>query len=571
MTITTNKAQFSVGQTQLHRTLDWKAAFWLASGVPALILFTIGGVAGVAGNLTFIVFAVSITFGLIQSLTYAEIAGLFPSKSGGASVYGSIAWLRYAKPIAPLSVWCNWLAWTPGLSLGCTIAAAYILNTLAPIPVFTETSPEVIAFLAVHPGTELAQAITTVTADATPAIRTWTLYEGSLGPVRMSLNGVFWISVVLCLISFAIQHGGILRSSRFQKYLGLIVLVPMLIVGIVPIVTGQIGWDNYTPLAPLTAAFVPETTTWSISGWTLIFAALFLAGYAAYAFETAICYTSEFKNPGHDTVRAIIYSGLLCLVVTSLVPFTFQGVLGLDGMLAETIVDGSGVAEAMARMVGGSAIVTHVMIMLMVLAVMLLIMTALAGSARTLYQGAVDGWLPRYLTRVNEHGAPTAAMWTDLIFNLLLLTIATADAASFFFVMAVSNCCYFIFNFLNLNAGWIHRIDNGHIHRPWRAPRIALVAGTILSFVNAMLMGAGAKVWHPHALYAGFIAAAMILPVFLYRHYVQDRGRFPDHMLADIGITQDTLKTRKAGVLPYLALAGGVTVMLVANWVFTTG
>lgn len=570
MTLTTHKAQFSVGQTQLHRTLDWRAAFWLASGVPALILFTIGGVAGVAGHLTFIVFAVSITFGLIQSLTYAEIAGLFPSKSGGASVYGSIAWLRYAKPIAPLSVWCNWLAWTPGLSLGCTIAAAYILNALAPIPVFTETSPEVNAFLTAYPGTELAHAIAFVTADATPAIRTWTLYEGSLGPVRMSLNGVFWIGVALCLISFAIQHGGILRSSRFQKYLGLIVLVPLLIAGIVPIVTGQIDWDNYAPLAPLTAAFVPETTTWSISGWTLIFAALFLAGYAAYAFETAICYTSEFKNPGHDTVRAIVYSGLLCLVVTSLVPFTFQGVLGLDGMLAEPIVDGSGVAEAMARMVGGSGIVTHVMIMLMVLAVMLLIMTALAGSARTLYQGALDGWLPRYLTRVNEHGAPTAAMWTDLIFNLLLLTIATADAASFFFVIAVSNCCYFIFNFLNLNAGWIHRIDNGHIHRPWRAPRIALAAGTGLSFVNAMLMGAGAKVWHPHALYAGFIAAALILPVFLYRHYVQDRGRFPDHMLADIGIKQGDLTTRKAGVLPYFALAGGVAVMLVANWIFTT-
>ncbi len=90
-------------------------------------------------------------------------------------------------------------------------------------------------------------------------------------------------------------------------------------------------------------------------------------------------------------------------------------------------------------------------------------MTAMAGSSRTLYQGSVDGWLPRYLSHVNEHGAPTRAMWTDLVFNLIVLAIASADATSFFFILAVSNCGYIIFNFLNLNAGWIHRIDNGHI------------------------------------------------------------------------------------------------------------
>ena len=76
--------------------------------------------------------------GFIQSFTYAEIAGLFPNKSGGASVYGATAWLRYSKFIAPLSVWCNWFAWSPVLSLGCSIAAAYILNALAPIPRFTD-------------------------------------------------------------------------------------------------------------------------------------------------------------------------------------------------------------------------------------------------------------------------------------------------------------------------------------------------------------------------------------------------------------------------------------------------
>ena len=52
-------------------------------------------------------------------------------------------------------------------------------------------------------------------------------------------------------------------------------------------------------------------------------------------------------------------------------------------------------------------------------------------------------------------------------------------------------------------------------------------------------MGAGAKVWNPMALWAGLITAALIIPVFLFRHYIQDKGKFPAHMLEDLGMTAD--------------------------------
>jgi len=552
----------------LHRNIDWRGAFWVASGVPALVLFSIGGIAGTTGTLAFLIWTASMIMGFLQSFTYAEIAGLFPSKSGGASVYGATAWLRYSKLVAPLSVWCNWIAWSPVLSLGCSIAAAYILNALAPVPGFTESSPEVVAYIAANAGTSAADAIAAVTAAATPAIRGWTLYSGTLGPVSFSLNATFWIGALLMLITFAIQHRGILGTANVQKYIGILVIVPMLIVGVVPILTGQINWDNYSPLVPLAAAYAPEPGAWNISGWTLVFGGMFIAAWSTYAFETAICYTSEFKNPATDTFKAILYSGLLCLLLYILVPFTFQGVLGLNGMLATPIVDGSGVADAMAGMVGGGGLIKSIMVMLMILALILSIMTAMAGSSRTLYQGSVDGWLPRYLSHVNVHGAPTRAMWTDLVVNLIVLAIASADATSFFFILAVSNCGYIIFNFLNLNAGWIHRIDNGHITRPWRAPTWLLGLGTVLAYVNVVFMGAGAKVWNPMALWAGLIAAALIIPVFWFRHYIQDGGRFPDHMLEDLGMKPSDLKVRKAGALPYLTLLAGLVLLLIANWVF---
>ncbi len=589
MTATTPQSASSGETNKLLRTIDWKDAFWVASGVPAFMLFSIGGIAGTVGQIAFAVWAISMVMGFIQSFTYAEMAGLFPNKSGGASVYGAAAWIRYSKIIAPLSVWCNWIAWTPVLSLGCSIAAAYILNALAPIPpgdaaavlewvktnaaTITADSPRVVEWLAANQGKTAQDAIAALlsadgVAAMTPDIRNWTLAAGTLGPVGYTFNAAFWIGAILMLLVFAVQHRGIASTASTQKLFGIIIIATMLIVGVVPILTGQINWSNYTPLVPLAAAYAPEPGTWNLAGWTLALGGMFIAAWSSYGFETAVCYTSEFRNPKTDTFKAIFYSGLLCLLLYTLVPFTFQGVLGVEGMIATPIVDGSGVAAAMGQMVGGGGIVTNIMIMMMIVALLLSIMTAMAGSSRTLYQGSIDGWLPKYLSHVNSHGSPTAAMWTDLVFNLGLLAIACADATSFFFILAVSNVGYIIFNFLNLNAGWIHRIDSAHVERPYRAPTVLLALGTLFAFVNAVFMGAGAEVWNPNALMAGLITSALIIPVFVFRHYVQDGGKFPDHMLADLGMTANDAGQRKAGILPYLTLLAGMITVLVADYIF---
>jgi amino acid transporter len=554
----------------LRRTIDWKGAFWVASGVPALVLFSIGGIAGMTGKLSFLIWTTSMLLGFAQSFTYAEIAGLFPNKSGGASIYGAAAWLRYSKFIAPLSVWCNWLAWSPVLSLGCSIAAGYVLNALAPIP--AANSSAVAAWIAQHgatlAGSHSAQVDAAVAA-LTPEIRSWTLLSRTLGPVGFSLNATFFVGVAMMLVVFAIQHRGILGTANVQKWIGLLVIIPMLICGVVPLFNGHVNYGNYSPLVPLAAAGLPAPGHWDIHGWTLTFGALFIAAWSTYAFETAVCYASEFRNPGSDTFKAIFYSGLLCLALYILVPFTFQGALGVTGMLDPSIGDGSGVAAAMANMVGGGQFTRSALVMLMILALMLSIMTAMAGSSRTLYQGSLDGWLPRYLSHVNPHGAPTRAMWTDLVFNLILLAIASTDATSFFFILAVSNCAYIIFNFLNLNAGWIHRMDSGAARRPYKAPTWLLALGSILAFVNAGFMGAGAKTWNPLALWAGLIAALLIFPVFCFRHYVQDGGRFPERTAEDLSFDgAGEVSARRAGILPYLTLAGGVAVVLLSNWIF---
>ena len=521
----------------LRRTIGWKHAFWVASGVPALVLFSIGGIAATIGTPSWMVWMLSVTFGFIQAFTYAEIAGLFPSKSGGASVYGAAAWVRYAKVIAPLSVWCNWLAWTPVLAIGGGLGAGYILSALFP-------------------------------ADA--AINAWQITLVDLGMLKEGLtiriNATFVLGVAILLLVFAAQHHGILRTARIQTIMGLAAIIPLLIVGVVPLLTGDVLAENLVPLAPLgfdnDGNVIPGV--WDKGGWTLFMGGLFIAAWSAYAFETAIYYTSEFRDPATDTYKAIFYAGVLCLVIYTLVPLSFQGTLGVERMMEPGIVDGWGVADAMAWMVGGGSFIHGLLVVMLILALLLAVMTSMAGSSRTLYQGSVDGWLPRYLTKVNQHGAPTRAMWTDLSFNLVLLMMS-----DYLFVLAVSNCCYLIFNFLNLNAGWIHRIDSKDVKRPWRCPTPLMAAGIVLSFVNMALLGAGANVWGEGTLMSGVIAAALIVPVFCYRHFYQDKGQFPPDMLKDLHLEGRDLSVRKAGVWPYVAIAAGITVAIVANQVFT--
>lgn len=512
---------------ELQREISWKGAFWVASGVPALVLFSIGGVAATTGAVSWAIWAVSVLMGFLQAFTYAEIAGIFPNKSGGASVYGAIAWVRYSKIIAPLSTWCNWYAWSPVLAVGTTVAAGYILTALFP-------------------------------ADS--IVKTWQLTLINLGFLKdgltLRINATWILGAVILLSIFMAQHYGIRRAARIQMIMAVAGLLPLSIVSIVPIITGSMAKANLTP-------FVPLNGFWDIPGWTLVLGGTFMAAWSSYAFETAVCYTREFKDPKKDTFKAIFYSGLLNIVLYTALPLAFQGFYGVKALMEPGIVDGSGVGAALTGMINGGAFIGNLLVIMLIFALMMGVMTSMSGSARTLYQASVDGWLPKYLSHVNKHGAPTYAMWTDLGFNLLLLMMSDT-----LFVLAASNVGYMIFIFLNLNAGWIHRIDNANVERPWRCPTWLIYFNTFLAFVNLVLMGAGANVWGQGSLWIGLGWGALIIPVFLYRHYVTDKGKFPEKMLADLHLKEGEEHIKGAGIWPYVTLATGVVVVIVSSMVF---
>src|SRR5262249_26347660 len=153
-----------------------------------------------------------------------------------------------------------------------------------PIPTFTDASPEVVTWLAANAGKTAADAIAAVTAEHTPAIQAFNLYSFTIpGLGTLNFNSTFFIGVVLMLIVFAIQHRGILGTATAQKWIGLIVIIPMLIVGIVPLFNGKFNAENVAgPYWP----GVGDNPT-----WTYFLGGLFIAAWSTYAFETAICYT----------------------------------------------------------------------------------------------------------------------------------------------------------------------------------------------------------------------------------------------------------------------------------------
>src|ERR1700722_8975627 len=162
---------------RMMRDVDWKQVVFLAAGVPALVLFSMGAISATIGAPAWLVWTIAVLFGFAQSFTYAEIAGLHPSKTGGTAVHGATAWIRYSPILAPLSLWTNWLAWTPVLSIGAGLGAGYLLSIF-----FAADSP----------------------------IITWQATLADLGflskDLTVRLNSTFFIGAAIMLVVFVIQH-----------------------------------------------------------------------------------------------------------------------------------------------------------------------------------------------------------------------------------------------------------------------------------------------------------------------------------------------------------------------------
>ena len=232
----------SPGPTML-RDVDWKHVVFVAAGVPALVLFSMGAISATVGTPAWVVWTISVLFGFAQSFIYAEIAGLHPSKTGGTAVHGATAWIRYSRILAPLSLWANWLAWTPVLAIGA------------------------------GPGRRIS-------ALDLLRLRTRPMHVLAVDPARSRLHlrrGCRCVSMPPSCLGAAIMLVPSSPSSiaascarrRSRRMLTIASLLPLFIVCIIPLLQGECAgrelYAPFTPLATNNGQVVPGV--WDRGGW----------------------------------------------------------------------------------------------------------------------------------------------------------------------------------------------------------------------------------------------------------------------------------------------------------------
>ena len=213
-------------ETNMVRTVSWWHVFFIAAGVPALVLFSMGGIAAITGPVAPLAWTISMIIGFIDCFIYAEIAGLHPRKSGGTAVHGATAWIRYSKYTAPAVALVQLGRLEPGarhrLGPGRRLPALDLLRCRRQHH-----------DLAGHAGPDLGF-----------------LADG----LDVRINATFIIGAIILLAVWNIQHYGILRTAKIQTVLTIGTLLPLLLVTIIPIFQGSVVMDNFSPFVPINGA-----------------------------------------------------------------------------------------------------------------------------------------------------------------------------------------------------------------------------------------------------------------------------------------------------------------------------
>ncbi len=448
----------------LSRSLSWFDGFSIALGVPALLLFSVGSIAVLTGTLSPFVWILSVTVGLVQAFVFAQMAGTFPRKSGGHSLYGAETWRRRNRFLAPLTVWGNWFAWSPVLAIGGLLIGGYVQAQWLPS-------------------------------------QDW---EVSFGPFSITIATVIGAGVLLAI--FWVNHFSIKDSARVQQILGVVSLLPIALLIIVPIFAGHVDIDRLGPVQP------PSGDWLSWGTFETIAAGLFVAAWSAYAFETTICYTAEFKDPGRDAPRAILGAGVLNLVFYGLGPVVLLGAVGPERIAEDPAV---AFAPLAADTFGAGA---DIVIALLIIAFILIINTAILGSARTLFQASVDGLTIKGLDKLSKRRVPARAMGFDVGVNLFLMLLGTPIS-----ILAASTVGYMITNILDLSGGWLLDRDTRRMEVPYRAPRAIMRMAPVLAGFNFVLLFAGGPSWGWGAVALGWGIVLLAIPLYLYRRWADAR------------------------------------------------
>ena len=159
-------------------------------------------------------------------------------------------------------------------------------------------------------------------------------------------------------------------------------------------------------------------------------------------------------------------------------------------------------------------------------ALLLSVLNAIMGCARSLYQTSEDGTLPRWFGHLNRHGVPDRAMAFNVVCSILVLLFGSPLRIYIF-----SNIGYLFACMMGFFAYFVHRQTRPSIERPYRLPGFMRWVALAVGIVCAVLLIFGG--WNSasvvlgttdHALFLlGVLVLAAYVPLHLWRRFTDRR------------------------------------------------
>ena len=352
-------AQNSAKANTVERAVTWKSAVVISLGGSLLVTTSLGAIAADLGPASVFVWTFIAFIGVLQCLMIAELAGMFPNKSGGTATYCHEAFKKYTPFVGAISNWGYWFAWIPVIPVNMILIGGYLKASFMP----------------------------NVNVVATAIVLTLLLYVVNY----FGLKPGVWSSVVMAACSLA----------------------PLSVIAFSPIFRHSLFHAMY--MFP----FVPLHGSWhSGASWMLMFKWMFVAAWSAYAFESASTVIAELKNPKSDAPKALAAASALGMFAYGLVPFMLLAIVGVDVITKDPAVAFLPAAQAIFGHVGG--VIVSIML---ITALLLGVQTTIIGSTRCVYEMSRDGQIIKQFGVVNKFKVPVGSMYLDCAITIALLII----------------------------------------------------------------------------------------------------------------------------------------------------
>jgi amino acid transporter len=494
-------ATAQVEERQLLKAMTWWDGFVVALANPAFLIAALGGSIGALGTTgAFLLWTISICLGALQNNIHAELACMFPNKSGGVALYAHEAWRKYLTLIGPLATFGYWIGWSVVLSVNGLVAGVLLQSE------FFSSS-------------------------------TW-----STSGAGFDLNLAVVFGGVLILVVWLFNIYGVRPAVWFGYVTGALLCIPAFVLMFFPYITGD--WSS-------------SNMTWSIGsggGLALCLTWLYFMCWSAYGIEVVATFAPEFHDTEKDTPKALRSSALFCAAVYALLPLGLGGTLGTEAVAKDPTVIAF-YADAFDALVGNA--IGKVMILCIVAGLVLSMNTATMDGSRALFGIAKDGMTIRQLGTLNRFHVPALAMTIDALLNLFLITYFQSPLE----ILAVSNVGYVFATCTALSAFVLLRRDRPDWPRPVRLPNWYVPLGALLAGFNLVLLVCGGFIFSGGFLgitgygygwdktRTGLIVLVAAFLLYLYRHMVQDK--IPVKLREEVPLTpEEEARHPELGVTP---------------------